>query len=101
MFGAKRCMRRERGKHPGMVVADEHCIIRDKFPKARLHGLVVARDPVLQGPTELRQHHLPLLQTMQVWCSRLIDLLQSAVTPIYVTSLATCRSLSCGGSSSM
>ena len=57
---------RERSKHPGMVIAENYIIIRDKYPKARLHGLVIARDPSLEGPADLRQDHLPLLQQMQV-----------------------------------
>ena len=33
---------------------DAHCVVvPDKFPKAALHGLVVARDPRLQGPLDL------------------------------------------------
>jgi hypothetical protein len=57
---------RERSNHPGLVVEDDYCIINDKFPKARLHGLVIARDLTLEGPEDLRPIHLPLLQTMQV-----------------------------------
>ena len=49
-----------------MVIEDQYVIIDDKYPKARLHGLVVARDPALLAPTDLSQEHLPLLAAMKV-----------------------------------
>ena len=36
----------------------------DKFPKARCHLLVMARDPALERITRLQPTHLPLLQHM-------------------------------------
>lgn len=40
-------------------------LIHDKYPKARIHGLVIARDPALQAATDLRPQHLPLLLHMR------------------------------------
>ncbi len=40
--------------------------ISDKFPKAAFHALVVARDPLLQGPLDLRKKDLPLVEHMLV-----------------------------------
>ena len=57
---------REASNHPGMQIDQDWVIIHDKFPKARLHSLVIARDPKLQGPDDLRKEHLPLLNAMQV-----------------------------------
>lgn len=57
---------REQQRHLGMQVADQYVIIPDKYPKARLHGLVIARNPSLAGPDDLRAEHLPLLLAMQV-----------------------------------
>lgn len=37
----------------------------DKFPKARRHALVVAREPQLESIAALRREHLPLLKHMQ------------------------------------
>ena len=50
-----------------MVVTEEYVIINDKYPKARLHSLVIARDPALLSPSDLRPQHLPLLLAMKVW----------------------------------
>ena len=44
----------------------ECVLVEDKYPKARRHVLVIARDPQLDGPRDLRRAHLPLLQRMQV-----------------------------------
>ena len=38
----------------------------DAYPKARHHALVVARDPSLVGPADLRRPHIPLLEHMRV-----------------------------------
>lgn len=59
-------MGREQHRHPGMEVYQHYVIISDKYPKAQLHALVIARDPALSGPADLRRHHLPLLQEMKV-----------------------------------
>lgn len=56
---------RERAAHPGMIVSSQFVIIHDKFPKAKLHGLVIARDPALVSPENLTADHLPLLEQMQ------------------------------------
>ena len=49
-----------------MILTEQYVIINDKYPKARLHGLVIAREPDLLGPTDLRPEHLPLLAAMKV-----------------------------------
>ena len=49
-----------------MQIFSECVVINDAYPKARCHGLVIARSPGLNGPTDLRAEHLPLLQAMQV-----------------------------------
>ena len=57
---------REQSSHPGMEISDSFVIILDKFPKARIHGLVIARDLRLEGPADLTNSHLPLLDAMEV-----------------------------------
>ena len=49
-----------------MQVHDDCVLILDKFPKAKHHALVIAREQGLDGPHLLRKEHLPLLQHMQV-----------------------------------
>ena len=49
-----------------MRVYDDCVVINDAYPKARHHGLVIARQQGLGGPADLRPEHLPLLQSMQV-----------------------------------
>lgn len=49
-----------------MQIASDCVVINDAYPKARCHGLVIARTVGLDGPTDLRAEHLPLLQAMQV-----------------------------------
>lgn len=49
-----------------MVVTEQYVVLDDKYPKARLHILVIARDPALLGPADLRPEHLPLLAAMKV-----------------------------------
>ncbi|EFJ51495.1 hypothetical protein VOLCADRAFT_120448 [Volvox carteri f. nagariensis] len=44
---------------------DKVVMIRDPFPKAKHHALVIARDPVLRTIADLRKEHLPLLAHMQ------------------------------------
>lgn len=51
-----------------MEEAADYVIIHDKYPKAALHGLVIARDLRLAGPMDLTAEHLPLLSTMKVLC---------------------------------
>jgi aprataxin len=50
----------------GVVYFDtELVVMRDKYPKARIHLLVLARDPALAaGPSALRRAHVPLLERM-------------------------------------
>lgn len=48
--------------HYGAVQA---IVMLDKFPKARRHALVVARDPALESIAALRAQHLPLLRHMR------------------------------------
>lgn len=57
---------RERQKHPSLREFDKVVTIDDKFPKARLHSLVIAKDLELEGPADLRASHIPLLQVMKV-----------------------------------
>ena len=54
------------GVAAGSVLAyDAHVVVvRDKFPKARLHLLLVARDRSLDSVADLRANHLPLLAHM-------------------------------------
>lgn len=49
-----------------MEISEQFVIIHDKYPKGRLHGLVIAREAELSGPTDLKASHLPLLQLMKV-----------------------------------
>ncbi|KAK9830245.1 hypothetical protein WJX72_010530 [[Myrmecia] bisecta] len=56
---------RHSSKFPGMVVGEQCVLINDAYPKAKCHGLVIARDPELDGPDQLRTEHLALLQRMQ------------------------------------
>jgi Scavenger mRNA decapping enzyme C-term binding len=44
---------------------DDFVVIRDKFPKARLHLLVIPRDPELLDLSCLRRQHLPVLGKMR------------------------------------
>jgi diadenosine tetraphosphate (Ap4A) HIT family hydrolase len=44
---------------------DRVVVIEDKFPKARVHLLVLARDLSLNKATDLRREHLPLLREME------------------------------------
>ncbi len=50
-----------------MVLAqDGACVlVRDKFPKARRHALVLPRAPGLDTVADLTRAHLPLLARMQ------------------------------------
>ena len=43
-------------------------LILDKYPKFRLHALVIARDLSLGTPIDLTAAQLPLLQHMKVIC---------------------------------
>lgn len=48
------------------LFSDEECIvISDKFPKAKIHILTIARCTALQGPLNLRQSHIALLRHMK------------------------------------
>lgn len=40
-------------------------VIRDKFPKAKEHYLIVPKVKIVHGIPDLRSHHLPLLQHMK------------------------------------
>ena len=53
-------------QYPEMQISSDCVVINDAYPKARCHGLVIARTLGLNGPTDLRADHLPLLQAMQV-----------------------------------
>lgn len=44
---------------------DAVAVVLDKFPKAKVHLLVIARDLALNKPSDLRRAHLPLLREMQ------------------------------------
>ncbi len=51
---------------PGVVSYDEQLVVlRDAFPKARSHTLLVARAPGLDSPGQLRASHGPLLAAMR------------------------------------
>ena len=49
-----------------MQISGDCVVINDAYPKARCHGLVIARTVGLSCPADLRAEHLPLLQAMQV-----------------------------------
>ena len=66
-----------------MEIQKDWIIVYDKFPKARLHGLVIARDPELEGPADLRAEHVPLLIAMQV--DR--NALSSPIFPLALSSI--------------
>lgn len=57
-----------------MEFDDRLVLVLDKFPKARRHLLVIARDPQLQGPLNLTAAEVPLLEHMehkaQQWVAR-------------------------------
>ena len=57
---------RYQDQYPEMQVSIDCVVINDAYPKARCHGLVIARAQGLNGPADLREVHLPLLQAMQV-----------------------------------
>lgn len=59
-------MCRHRDQYPEMQIYADCVVINDAFPKARCHALVIARQEDLDGPADLRPHHLPLLHNMQV-----------------------------------
>ena len=40
---------------------DSILVIRDKFPKAKVHLLLIARDPTLDSLIDLSSEHIPLL----------------------------------------
>jgi hypothetical protein len=49
-----------------VLALDEECVlIRDAFPKARAHALVLPRAAGLDGVADLTTTHLPLLARMQ------------------------------------
>lgn len=53
------------GKEGVVSFDDEFVVIRDKYPKARVHLLVLARDPgLIAGPSALRTCHVPLIERM-------------------------------------
>ncbi|KAL3162367.1 hypothetical protein ABBQ32_010048 [Trebouxia sp. C0010 RCD-2024] len=56
---------RYRDQYLGMEISPDCVVINDAYPKARCHGLVIARAQGLDGPADLREVHLPLLQAMQ------------------------------------
>ena len=51
---------------PGVLSHDDEIVVlRDAYPKARAHILVLARDPALRdGPSSLRAAHVPLVEKM-------------------------------------
>jgi aprataxin len=51
---------------PGVLSHDDEIVVlRDAYPKARAHVLVLARDPALRdGPSSLRAAHVPLVEKM-------------------------------------
>lgn len=48
-------------------------VVRDKYPKARFHILVIARDRVLQDISCVRRQHIPLLQHMRTVAQQQVD----------------------------
>lgn len=57
-------------EYPGIVIKDNLIAVLDKFPKARFHGLVIARDQRLQGPLDLTANDIPLLLEMQEYAEK-------------------------------
>ncbi len=56
---------------PGVVSYDDQIVVlRDAFPKAASHTLLVARLPGLDGPAQLRRAHAPLLAAMRAAAAR-------------------------------
>ena len=51
-----------------VIIRPDCVLILDKYPKFRLHALVIARDLSLGTPSDLTAAHLPLLQHMEVIC---------------------------------
>jgi diadenosine tetraphosphate (Ap4A) HIT family hydrolase len=52
-----------------VLALDDACVlIRDAFPKARAHALVLPRAAGLDGVADLTRAHLPLLARMQARC---------------------------------
>lgn len=56
-------------RYPSVVLYydDEFVAVRDKYPKAAIHVLLLPRPSFLKAanPSDLRRHHLPQLQRMQ------------------------------------
>lgn len=52
--------------YPDLYVDDQCVRFGDAYPKARHHALVVARNPRLDTPSDLRAEDVPLLLHMQV-----------------------------------
>lgn len=85
------------------MVQQDCVLILDKYPKFRLHALVIARDLSLGQPTDLTADHLPLLQAMEVLRSSasLLYLSGFPQVTLQLLSLADaadytiCHSLSC------
>ena len=59
--------RQQQQQEDNILHLDDECIaIRDKYPKARFHILVIARDPDLLGPLDLKwPKHVALLRHMR------------------------------------
>ncbi len=55
-------------QHPDVVLrTTQHSVLMlDGYPKAQRHALVLARDPLLRGPRDLRREHVGVLQDMMV-----------------------------------
>lgn len=65
---------------------DEVCVaVHDKYPKSRVHGLVISRDPSLDGIGDLRPKHLPVLQHMrevgEAWFQQHCQSLEPSLRP--------------------
>lgn len=54
-------------RHASVILAqDEECLlVKDMYPKARRHALVLPRAMGLDGMEDLTRAHLPLLSRMQ------------------------------------
>eukprot|EP00887_Chlorella_sp_A99_P000125 scaffold16.g125.t1 len=65
---------RHKASSPDTLFDDRCVLILDKFPKARRHALVIARDPRLQGPLSLTAADAPLVEHLvrvgQEWVER-------------------------------
>ncbi|CAD7695426.1 unnamed protein product [Ostreobium quekettii] len=68
---------RFREEDPDMLVDDTTIVLKDMYPKARQHYLVVSRDPELLGISDLRRKHIPHLHHMQKMAEQRLSAVKS------------------------